>query len=164
MNAKVKSKLLCRYDQAWMAERLLAELSKHHIKYQVISCPREYASVILGGGQDKIEIFVSEYDFNEALKLYNKLNLTLVTTEVTSESASYELKNSDRSYFKKIIFFSFLGALLLPIVFNWVATINYRALRKQSTSLNMNNIALFVLICGWIVAVVEVIMIFTLYI
>ena len=120
MNAKVKSKLLCRYDQAWMAERLLAELSKHHIKYQVISCPREYASVILGGGQDKIEIFVSEYNFNEALKLYNKLNLTLVTTEVTSESASYELKNSDRSYFKKIIFFKryeFNHSFIVPYIY-----------------------------------------------
>lgn len=144
----MSEKYLRSFDNAWQAEAFGQELEKIGIRYRIAPRAREYTTVLLGGSQDVVDMFVNEH--RHALALQTLAEMLEAGTPLPASS-----QEPNRDYFKRIIFLSVLGVCLMPLVFNWAATSNYLLFRKQNPSSKRHAIAVSVLIISWISAIGE---------
>jgi hypothetical protein len=151
------NKLLYKFDFSWQAGAAAEELQRQGIPTSTISRPREYASIITGGVADPMDIYVSEADHERAAEILNKLQNRNALHVVSEDNVGNE-----KNYFRRVIIFSLFGVISLPLLFNWVASENYKLLRKQKNiSVGKQQFALFFLVLGWLIAIVEIFVIFS---
>lgn len=155
----MSEKLLRQFEHSWQAQIALEELEAINIKSRVETRPREYSSILLGGANDSVRIFVDEYDFIRAADCVDK---SLSRDVDGLEDSVNDLGNpgvEDKpvtNYFKRVILFSIMGILILPLVFNFVATMNYLKLNKESSSFFLKSLALAFVLITWGIAIFEV--------
>lgn len=155
----MSEKLLRQFEHSWQAQIALDELESINIKSRVETRPREYSSILLGGANDSIRIFVDESDFIRAADCIDKSLSRNVEALDESVEGSGNSSNEDKpvtNYFKRVILFSIMGILILPLVFNFVATMNYLKLSKESSSFFLKSFALVFVLITWVIAIFEV--------
>lgn len=129
--------LLCRLNNQWEVDGLMAQLSDSGIQGEVVSKAREYTNIITGMGNGSFVIYVRPEDFLRAKNL----------------NPATEIDPPHKNYFKRVVFFSFLATIFFPLVFNVVATINYRMLQRDPTISPLKKwLGLFVLLGGWVLS------------
>lgn len=146
------SKKLALFDFQWQAEAVSLELQKENIHHEINSVAREYKTVLLGGGDNATEIRVAELDYERSLKAMNRFLSSAMSNAAPNSVDRDEEVSGEKNYLKRVVIFSFLGMFMLPIVFNLVATLNYRQLVLQKNSSKRKLIGLCFLILGWILS------------
>jgi hypothetical protein len=155
----MSEKLLRQFEHSWQAQIALEELEAINIKSRVETKPREYSSILLGGANDSIRIFVAESDFIRAADCIDKSLSRDVEGLDNSVGDLGNAGDEDKpvtNYFKRVILFSIMGNLILPLVFNFVATMNYLKLNKESSSFFLKTFALVFVLVSWVIAIYEV--------
>lgn len=87
---------------------------------------KEYSSVVLGTDLGSYDLFVETAKFDEAQVILNKQKISEVPQDAPVISS--------KSFLKKAIMFSFLGAFLLPVIFNYSALRNLHQYLKFETN------------------------------
>lgn len=143
-------------DYLWQANILSSELLKNNIENVVIFKPREYAEIVASTFTEKYEILIEEENVTESLVIAEKLfsqnssPMKLVTEEGNSNF------DDGRSYYSKVIFFSFASIVVFPIFFNWVAWQNFKLLQTKSVHKTKLFWARSALIVGLFLSIMEV--------
>lgn len=142
---------LYTFDFSWQAELLAHELESQNINAHLIFKPREYSQIIAGVVGDATEVFVMADQLAEAQKYLQSFlrDKNDQNDQSIQESQPVELmKVEDSSRFvSRVIIFSLLSLTMLPIVFNVVATINFKKIDKTYPKYKW---VLLVLILGWL--------------
>jgi hypothetical protein len=150
-----QQKLLFQFEHSWQADLFVAELESIDIKPFVVAQARDYATISTGNPNTQSRIYVNQTDYIRA-----KMALDKFLAIGAQETASNEPAPKD--HFKRVIVFSMLGFVVLPIVFNLYATLDFLALKKQKPSFTKLVFALSFLLGGWAVALYAVRFIFDL--
>lgn len=140
------TKKLASFDFQWQAEAVGLELEKEMIRYEIYPVAREYKNILLGGGDSSAEIWVQERHYEKATEVMNEF--------LAAAKPSDQEEDGEKNYLKRVVVFSVLGMIMAPVVFNWVATVNYQKMRQQQNTSSRRMLALFFLIAGWGVALV----------
>ncbi len=127
-------KLLNTYQYIWEADRLKQELIAAGIESitQENRPARKYESIVTGELQFGFQVLVASDDLLSAQKiLANITRLDQKTKPVESiEDKLFYFDNRLRQSEKAIIFLSLLSLILVPILFNLMASFEYQKLRK----------------------------------
>lgn len=137
-------KLLLEVNQAWQAEAISSALQDRGIDFEMNQKAKEYSSIISGIDSLTIEIFVDEAKFIQASELLKK-----ISSQSISDSDEQVVP---KNYYRRVIIFSMIGVILLPIIFNIFASINFVQMRDQQVSKMQKWFAGLVLISGWFMA------------
>ena len=143
-------KLLYRFDFSWQAHSLEHELTLKNIKSKITFRPREYSAIIVGGSNDAAEIYVAEADFQSAQEILKDYLARNAAVQSDTEPGV------EKNYFNRVVIFSLLGIIILPIIFNFAALANYIRLKKQSKPNGSKKIALLILVLGWLIGAAEI--------
>lgn len=148
----MSEKLLHRFDHSWQAFAVAQELENHGLKSRSVARAKEYTSLLVGGSEDPVDLFINEAHHQRASEILSQfLSRNNVATTKTVD---------DKNYFKRTVLFSLFGVLLLPIIFNVAATLNYLELKNQKVSKGKTTFALAVLLITWVISLLEVGLIF----
>ena len=134
-----------------MALAMKDELRSKGIDSRVASPPREYTSILLGGVQDGADLYISERDFISARRI-----LDAFLARGRTEPFDGDEKPAPKNHAKRVIIFSLLG-FLLPVVFNFFATMNFIEMKRKKSPSKWDGLVLLILIAGWAMALVLVI-------
>lgn len=142
-------KLLHRFEHPWQAEIFQGLLKQEGIDSFAIEGAREYATIVTGIGQPLTELFVDEADMEAAQKALSaylrKPHLHVV------EDPPVESIEKPTNHFRKILFFSFAGAVFLPVVLNIFAVLHLlKLLKMKDETLWTKFIAVAVTAGGWL--------------
>ena len=141
-------KQLIMVEFQWQADAITHELGRRGIEATVTQKGREYASIISGITGNTIEISVEESDFIRAADIVGRMGDSAIATSRSAES-----------YFKRVVVFSLISVILLPIVFNIVASANYTELKRVSSNPRQKAAAGVVLLTFWVFGLIEAAMI-----
>lgn len=141
-----QEKLLCQVSFPWEADLLAQELKKNKLDCRIVKGSREYTAVVLGGTGNPTLVYVDAKDYEKSYTVMKKYFASLNTEE------AQKIINPKR-YFRKIILFTLLSLVFLPIFFNLLATYNYWLLVNHEPDHDHRGSALIVLISGWILVV-----------
>jgi len=139
---------LAEFDQPWQAELVISELKNLNIETSFDTKTREYTSIVLGGLSQKCTLYVDEGNFPQAKAAYDQI--------ISSHSKSNEGEPITRNYFKRVVIFSILGLIVLPIVFNIAATFNIPRLLSSPTTTGKKMFAVVVWLSCWAVSLIEI--------
>ena len=138
-------KLLCQFDYIWQAELFAQDLQSAGIDFELFPESKHYAQIVTGNAFSRTNIFVDESKYAEALVICEKFKSTPVVEDPSEKIVT-------QNYFKRVIVFSTLGMIWIPIILNWYATKNFLLLKKQGTSRGKLVFSFVILALGWIVA------------
>ena len=138
-------RLLQTFEFSFQATQMAQQLESAGIEYELRPRVREYASVVAGGSNNAVDLFVRLEQFTKA-----KSVLDQAYKDLKQEADSDHQEEIPRNYFKRVLIFSCLGIIFLPVIFNLAATQNFFQLRKQPASGTKLMIASAFLIGGWI--------------
>lgn len=155
----MSDKLLHRFEHSWQAFAVAKELDDHGLKSRTVSRAKEYTSILVGGIEDPVDLFVNEAHHSRASEILAQF-LSRNSTESFIETTKTKY---EKNYFKRTVLFSLFGILILPIIFNIAATSSYLAMKNQKISTGKRTFALAVLLITWIIAIVEAGVIFRQY-
>ncbi|MBX3039081.1 MAG: hypothetical protein KF789_00065 [Bdellovibrionaceae bacterium] len=144
-------KKLHRFEQGWMALAVKEQLERKGIEARVVSQPREYTTLVLGGVQDRADLYISERDFISAKHVLDEF----LADGEGAETSADDLP-ARKNYRKRVVIFSLLG-FLLPLVFNFVATLNFVEMKRRDPPSKWDLWVLLVLMLGWTVALIIVV-------
>jgi hypothetical protein len=99
-------------------------------------------------GGNAFDVMVDEADHSKANAVVQRFFM--------SSQSQFDEPSGSKNYFRRVIVFSFIGIILLPLVFNWIATLNYISLRKQGPSVGRLVTATVILISCWLIALAEI--------
>lgn len=139
---------LAELDQPWQAELVISELKTLNIEARADTKTREYTSILLGGLSQKCTLYVDEGNFLQAKALYDQI--------ISSHSKSNEGEPITQNYFKRVIIFSLLGIIVLPIVFNIAATLNIPRLLSSPINTGKKMFTVVVWLSCWVFSLIEV--------
>lgn len=92
------------------AQMLQNLLRSHGIDCEVVGS-RNYASIILGGGEGRYRIYVPDTELDRA---------RAILREIRVRDAN-EITEVPTNPFRRAVFFAFAAALILPVVFNYAS-------------------------------------------
>ncbi len=147
-------KLLIKFEHVWQADAVKSLLAEKQIAYYEIKKSREYVSILTGIGQGAFEIYVQD----DMLPLAQT-----VLTNYLKQTSLHLVDDSDENrdlkvrpnYFRRVIFLSVSSLVFLPIVFNYLAYLNFKKLLNSIASERQKNTALVVLIICFALALLE---------
>lgn len=79
---------------------------------------KEYSSFVVGGDLGSFELFVEDDKYDEAFEIFRAQRVTAAPVE--------PVMHAPKSYLKKAVIFSLLAAVMIPVVFNYVAFVNLK--------------------------------------
>ncbi len=137
-----------RFEHPWQAELFQGLLNQEGIQNFTIEGAREYTTILTGIGQPVTQLFVDESDMEKAQKFLESYlrqsHLHLV--EDLPEQAPKKPENP----FRKVLFFSLAGAVVLPVMLNIFAVYHLiRFLKLEDETLFRKFVAVSVVIAGW---------------
>jgi hypothetical protein len=141
------TKRLYKFEQPWQAEIFQGLLAQEGIRSFTIKGARPYMTILTGMGEHPTELFVEESDLQSAQKVLadylRKTQLQLVDDAPVAEPLP-------KNHFNYVIFMSALGAVVIPIIFNLLATYHLVLLfRDQSVYAGKKSVAAFACVTGW---------------
>jgi len=157
--------LLIQVEQVWQLDKIMHDLGEAGVRARIQRRPKEYTSIITGVGSESYKIYVDADDFQAAKSVIAHLEseprdhrLHAVSDGSNNSSNSNNSDNKDKiqdsgepNYYKRVIVHTIFGLCLLPVVFNWTATLNYLKLRKQADVSSVKKwVALLILVTGWV--------------
>jgi len=143
----MKEKILYRFDYSWQASAVSSKLRALGIPFRSIATPREYASILVGGMKDGVDLLVPEQDYVRARNVVDQFFRNVeAQTKIKSEVL-------EKNYFKRVIVFSVMGVIVVPLLFNAIATFNFLHMLKHPSSLVARVTAFAVLLTSWILAI-----------
>ncbi|MBC7466642.1 MAG: DUF2007 domain-containing protein [Bdellovibrio sp.] len=111
-------KLISKFSSQLEAQIVSQSLIARGIRCEVHGA-KEYSSFVVGGDLGSFELFVEEDKYNEAFEIIRAQRVTAAPTE--------QIHHEPKSYLKKAVIFSLLAAVMIPVVFNYVAFVNLKA-------------------------------------
>ncbi len=142
----MSKKLLFQFEHTWQAELLAHELKAAGIEALLSPQSKAYSELVTGNTFNATNIFVDESDFVQAQSILEKFKSVQSRLDSSPELI-------EKNYFKRVIVFSALGLVSLPIVFNWIAFQNFVLFKKQNPSWPRLAFAATVLVFGAIAAI-----------
>lgn len=111
-------KQISKFSSQLEAQIVSQSLLAHGIRSEVHGA-KEYSSFVTGGDLGSFELFVEDEKYDEAFNI--------LRSQRVSEAKSEPVVHEPKSYLKKAVIFSLLAAVMIPIVFNYVAFINLKS-------------------------------------
>ncbi len=145
----MEMKLLIEVNQTWQADAITNALHESGIAFEVLQKAKEYSSIISGIDSISIDILVDEEKYIQASELLKK-----ISSHSTNETVEMPI---EKNYFRRVVIFSVIGVILLPLIFNLVATVNFIHLKQQNVVASKKWFAGFILIMGWVLACIMLI-------
>lgn len=110
---------------------------------------RDYTSHVIGGLSGTFKLKVNSEDSTKAIQLLNELESASHQTEISKASISSPVETaSENSYLKKSIILSLMATVILPIIFNVAAFLQFKKYLKlePSESRKKKNTIIFILL------------------
>jgi hypothetical protein len=143
------SRLLHKFEHPWQAEIFQELLANEGIRSYIIKGAREYVTILTGIGQPPTELVVDDNDYASAQKYLSDYLRKSKLQLVEEEPATVALPEP-KNHFNYVIFLSALGAVLIPVIFNVLATYHLVLLWREQNAPNGKKIlASAVAAAGW---------------
>ena len=147
--------LLAKFDNNWQADAVKNLLSERQIAYYEIKSSREYVSILTGIGQGFTELYVDADQLSDAKSIYEGYRKATSLHLVSTDQISEQKDARPQEYYRKVVFLSLASLILFPILFNLIATWNFKLLWNNKIEQHRRVSAVLVLVACWLLAGVE---------
>jgi hypothetical protein len=129
-----KKVLLQSFDFKWQADVLAGKLAEKNIVADLVFRPREYAQIVVGGSNDATEVFVLRKDYVVARRILEDY----LPDESSPKIEVPAVTPSTPVLLKKIVVYSLMAVVVLPLVFNYLAFRKYQEFIKLQPGLGQH--------------------------